>query len=100
VTVRYRGDYDGLGELMRSGEMQQAMRQVAEDAMEYAASTAPVRTGDYKAHFSVTVTGEGGKHGNRAEADVVNDSDHAVLVEWTDGYRTLQNAAERLALLE
>jgi hypothetical protein len=95
--VRYEPDHAGLGELLRSGEMQQVMRGVAGTAMADAVATAPFRTGEYKSSFSVHVTDAGGRKGDRAEADVINDSGHAVLVEWTDDFHTLRNSAERLA---
>lgn len=95
--MRYEPDHAGLGELLRSAGMQEVVRGVAGTAMADAVATAPFRTGEYKSSFSVHVTDAGGRKGDRAEADVINDSGHAVLVEWTDDFHTLRNAAERLA---
>lgn len=99
MTVRYTASYTGLGELMRGEEMQAVMREVAEKGMEFAQSIAPVHTGEYLDSFEVTVTGEGGPAGDRAEAQIVNTSDHAVEVEWQDGHKVLTRTLGALSAL-
>jgi hypothetical protein len=99
VSVRYKPDYKGTGELMNGPEMQAVMREVALAGMASAVAAAPVRTGDYKSRFRVTVEAHGGVHHDRAEARIVNDSDHSVLVEWVDDYHTLRDAAGELGVL-
>lgn len=96
MTVRYKPDYAGMHDLMNGPEMQAMLRGVAEQGMADAIVRAPVRTGDYKAHFSVTVQADGGIHKDRAEALIVNNSGHAVLVEWHDEFHTLRDAAAEL----
>lgn len=99
MTVRYSADYEGTGELMRSPEMQAVVREVAEKAMAYAESISPEYTGEYKASFEVTVTDRGGLRNDRAEAQLVNTSDHAVNVEWQDGYHVLTRTLGALGTL-
>lgn len=89
MTVRYTASYSGLGELMRGEEMQAVVREVAEKGMAFAQSVSPVRTGEYLDSFEVTVTGDGGPGNDRAEAQIINTSDHAVEVEWRDGHKVL-----------
>lgn len=99
MTVRYRADYRGTGELMNGPEMQAVLRQVAEKGKAFAAGISPERTGEYKASFEVTVQSHGGVHGDRAEAQIVNTSDHAARVEWQDGYHVLARTADTLGAL-
>lgn len=99
MSARYKPDYKGTGELMNGPEMQAVMREVALAGMASAVAAAPVRTGDYKSSFRVTAGSHGGVHHDRAEARVVNDSDHSVLVEWVDEFHTLRDAAEELRAL-
>lgn len=99
--MRYSADYDGLRALMKGPEMQAVVREAAEKAMAYAVSISPEKTGEYKSSFEVTVTADGGVNppGARAEAQLVNTSDHAVDVEWRDGYHVLARAAGALGTL-
>lgn len=99
MTVRYKPDYTGTGELMNSPEMVEVMRQVAEKGIPFAESISPERTGEYKSSFEVTSRSHGGVHGDRAEAQVVNTSEHAAHVEWQDGYHVLARTAEALRTL-
>lgn len=93
MTIRYKADYAGTGDLMRSPEMVAVMEAVAERGAALARSMAPERTGEYRASITVTSMRRGGPHGDRAEADIVADSDHAAYVEWRDGYHVLARAA-------
>lgn len=98
MTVRYAGSYSGIGQIMRSEDMQALVRQVAEKAMGFAIDLSPERTGEYKSSFEVQVSADGGPSGRpRAEAVLVNTSDHAVNVEWQDGFLVLNRT---LAALE
>lgn len=91
MTVRYRADYAGTRQLMKSAEMQAVVREVAEKGKAYAESIAPVgdpledpHSGEYKSSFEVNVTDEGGINppGVRAEAQLINTSAYAAAVEW------------------
>lgn len=104
MTTRYVGSYSGIGQIMRSEDMQELVRQVAEKAMGFAVELAPVgdpRTdphpGEYKASFEVQVSADGGLRNDRAEAILVNTADHAVDVEYKDGHLVLNRT---LAALE
>jgi hypothetical protein len=99
MTVRYRANYQGTGELMNSPEMVAVMRQVAEKGVPFARSISPVDTGEYEASFEVTSQSHGGVHGDRAEAQIVNTSDHAARVEWQDNYHVLARTADALGTL-
>lgn len=94
--ISYKRDEAGTRELMNGPEMQAVMRQVADEAMPRAVALAPVRTGEYKSSFSVLVHEGGGIHHDRAEALIINDSAHAVLVEDWDEFHTMRDAAEAL----
>lgn len=105
MSFEYKPSSAGLRQLMNGTEMQEMLRGVAEQGMADAIVRAPVYSGkprkgvvpgEYKAHFSVTVQTDGGVHHDRAEALIVNDSAHSVLVEWHDEFHTLRDAAEEL----
>jgi hypothetical protein len=90
--IRYKKDLKGTNELMRSPGVRDFLRSVAEAAIPVAESISPERTGDYKESFRVE-TGEVNQGGLRAAAFLRNVSDHAVLVEWHDGYHVLARVA-------
>lgn len=103
MTVRYEPDRDGIGELMRGLEMQDAMREAAADILERAEATAPVGTppgdphpGMYRSGFGLTVTGDGGPAHDRAEGRVENDAEDSLLVEDWDQFHTLERAMKSL----
>lgn len=101
MTLKYVGSYSGMGALMRGEEMQAVMREVAGKGQEFAESISPEHTGEYRSSFEVTVTGEGGviPPGGRAEAQLMNTSDHAVNVEWQDGFHVLGKTLDYLGTL-
>jgi hypothetical protein len=99
MATRYTASYSGLGELMKGPEMQAVMQQVAEKAMGFAIDISPERTGEYKSSFEVTVSAAGGPKGDRAEAQLMNTSDHAVNVEWQDNYHVLGRTLDALGSL-
>lgn len=98
MTVRYVKNKKGIGQLMNAPEMVAVMRQVAESGIAYAESISPERTGEYKGSFEVTAHDHGGLHSDRAEAQLINTSDHAVNVEWQDNYHVLSRTAEQLKI--
>lgn len=91
--ISYKADFAGTGELMRSAEMEAAMKSAAQKGRIFAESISPHRTGDYAASFSVSSTRRGGVHHDRAAAYLINNSDHALLVEVVDGYHVLARTA-------
>lgn len=114
MTVRYKADYRGTGQLMNSPEMVEVMRQVAEKGMAYAKSISPVGDPDedphpglYQESFEVTAQAHGGFHGDRAEAQIVNTAEYAAALEWgngafppySHGYHVLARTAAALGTL-
>ena len=97
----FRLNYAGVGELLRSTEMVAEMARRAELVKAEAEVTAPYDPQSagphYKDEFFVEVTDHGGIHGDRAEAAVTNNSDHALLVEYLNGDRTLGRALDAAA---
>lgn len=93
--VRYEMNFPGLGRVMRGPGMQAMLRTEAERGKQYAELIAPVETGDYKSSFRVSSESRGkGRWKDRAVGYLFNDSDHAVLVEFRDDYRTLGIVAD------
>jgi hypothetical protein len=82
-------DYEGVGELLRSVEMESEMRRRAEHGMAFAEAIAPVgnprsdpHSGRYAASFRVTSSRRGGFKHDRASAVIENDSPEAYMVEY------------------
>ncbi|OLT13005.1 hypothetical protein BJF79_03640 [Actinomadura sp. CNU-125] len=94
--TRFRASYKGIGQMIRSPEMQAEMRRRAEKVAATAEATAPVDSGDYKGSFQVTSGPRGGVRKNRAYGRVTNTSNHAVYVEYgtsrTPARSTLRDA--------
>jgi len=96
---RYRADYSGIGEMLRSPEMQKAMHLIAKKVEARAKAIAPVETGEYRNSFEVSsgvdVSADGER---RAYGRVTNTSDHAFQVEYggksTPKYRVLGKALD------
>lgn len=91
----FRANDSGLQALLRSELIQRKMLEVAEKVTTAAEAAAPVDVaghppGEYKASFRTEVviepTGRG-RYGSvpRAIGKVINDSDHAVFVEFGNG---------------
>lgn len=97
--ITYKPSYTGLRALMNGPEMQAMLRQVAEKGVPFAQSVSPARTGEYRGSFRVETRANGGVHGDRAEAKIINDSPHAARVEWQDGYHVLNRTAAALGSL-
>lgn len=90
--IRYKPDYEGLGQVMRSQEMAAMLHHKAEEGRQYAEAIADSfrRTGEYASSFSVSSSERGsGRYTDRAEARLTNSSGHALLVEYQDDYRVL-----------
>jgi hypothetical protein len=82
-------DYRGIGEMLRSVEMEAEMRRRAERALAFAEAIAPVgdpssdpHSGRYAASFRVTSSRRGGFKHDRASAVLENDSPEAYMVEY------------------
>lgn len=98
-----KGDYDGVGEMLRAPWMQAEMKARAEKVKARAIATAPdaplVGEG-YKFEFRVeSGVKENSKGTRRAYGRVVNGSDHAIYVEYGGGrtshaHRTLGKALD------
>lgn len=97
--MRYTPNYSGTGQIMNSPEMVEVMRVKAELGKDLAESISPERTGDYRASFEVAADSGGGIRGDRAEAQLVNTSGHAVNVEWQDNYKVLTRTLGALEAL-
>lgn len=96
ARAKFRASYKGIGEILRSPQMQREMKTRAERVQAKAEALAPVETGDYAGSFRVEVELRAGKT-RRAVAKVINDSPHATYVEWgtsrTPRYRVMGRAA-------
>lgn len=101
-AVTFKASYSGIGEMLRSPEMQAAMRQFGEKVKARAEANAPVgdpsedpHAGRYKASFYVT-TGVQHRKTSRAYAEVGNTAPEALTVEYgtsdTDAHHTLLDA--------
>lgn len=100
--VRYTPSISGTNKIMISEEMAAYLDGLGQQGAKFAEAIAPEVTGEYKRSFTVETVRRGGPRKNRAEARVINTSDHAMAVEYTDsgGHRTLGRTVdyvERLA---
>ncbi len=94
--AKFRGDYKGIGKMLRSKQMQREMETRAERVKSKAEGLAPRDSGRYADSFKVeTGVREGRKP--RAVSKVVNDAPNAPYVEWgtskTPRHRTMGRAA-------
>lgn len=89
--IRYERDIAGTNELMNGAEMVALVRAAAEAGAKYAAGIAPRESGEYADAFRVETSTKAGPKHDRAEARLVNDSDHARAVEYVNkgGHRVL-----------
>lgn len=105
MATTFNASYTGIGQLIRSAEMQQAMRQMAEKIKTKAESTAPVggprndpHAGRYRDSFKVESGRDGGRKKDRAYGRVVNDAPEAFYIEYgssrIEAHHTLLNAAQ------
>jgi hypothetical protein len=105
VGAKFNASYSGIGELLRSPQMEAAMRARAEAIKTKAEATAPVgdpksdpHPGRYRDSFKVESGRDGGRKRDRAYGRVLNDSPEAFYVEYgsskIDARHTLLNAAQ------
>jgi hypothetical protein len=96
--VTFQPNYDGIGQMLRSREMEAEMLRRAEQGKAFAEAIAPFdehsKDGThYKDAFRVESTTEGGIHHDRTEAKLINDDRAAFFVEFgtktTPRHRTL-----------
>ncbi len=96
ARAKFRASYKGIGEILRSAQMQREMEARAERVKAAGEAIAPVDTGTYAASFRVESGVREGKT-KRAVATVINDAPHATLVEWgtskTPRHRVMGQAA-------
>lgn len=83
----FQASYRGIGELLRSAEMEAEMVRRAEKVKAAAEAIAPYDPDStdgthYKDAFRVESTRRGGLHQDRAAASVVNDDDAAFFIEF------------------
>lgn len=83
--IRYEKNIAGVNELMNGPEMVALLARVAESGGKYAAGISPHGTSigeHYADSFRVETSTKSGPKHDRAEARLVNDSDHATAVEY------------------
>lgn len=104
VAARFTLSRKGVGDLLRSPEIEAEMLRRAELIKSIAQGTSPIGTtrdphpGEYKESWGTTSTARGGVNRDRATATVYNTADHARFVEYgTDkvpAHHTLLRAAQ------
>lgn len=82
--IKYRPDIAGTNELMNGPEMVAVLRTAAENGAKYAAGISPRRSNVYAESFRVETAVKAGPRHDRAEAKLINDSAHAVGVEFVN----------------
>jgi hypothetical protein len=101
--MSFTPNYKGIGEMLRSKSMLDAMVFRAEKIKTVAEAIAPFDPGSkdgthYRDAFRVETSTHGGIHKDRAEAKVVNDDAAAFYIEYgtedTPRFRTLGKAAD------
>ena len=98
MANQFNADYRGIGELLKSPEMQAAMHAKAERVAEAARATAPVgdaitdkHPGEYRDGFEVS----SGTNRTRAYGRVENNVGHAAAVEFGNGRTQPANRARK-----
>ncbi|WP_406326675.1 hypothetical protein OG784_27380 [Streptomyces sp. NBC_01617] len=109
---KYRGNFDGIGRLLKHPGVQLACRRAALEVKEAAEARAPVgnpdsdrHSGLYKRSFDVIPIEKNvpwrGKPRRRAGARVINTAPHALVVEYGNGvtprHAVFQKAIEDVA---
>lgn len=80
--IRYEKNIAGVNEVMNAPEMVALLARVAEQGAQYASGISPRDKDEYASAFRVETATKSGPRHDRAEARIVNDSDHAAAVEW------------------
>lgn len=89
--MTFKANYEGIGEMLNSKYMQEAMRRRADRGKEYAESVSPTDDGEdghpglYKSSFVVSSGSHGGEKHDRAYALLENTSPEAPYVEHGNG---------------
>lgn len=105
MASKFRGNYAGIGEMIKSPEMVRAMEHIANQIKDHAVAAAPVsrkskHSGRYKNSFSVSSGPDGGWRKNRAYGRVSNTAPEAFYVEYGTtkmaAMHILLNAAKRV----
>lgn len=92
ARIKYSKSISGTNKLMTSPQMLAFLLTRAQAGLAYAQAVAPRESGDYAEAFEIgRARRRGGPRKNRAEVELVNTSDHASAVEWTNsgGHRVL-----------
>lgn len=96
----FTASYRGIGQLLRSSEMQAEMLRRAARAKVYAQATAPRETGQFATSFTTHVVARGGAHRDRAEAVLANTDPAGLAIELgtrrTPAHRTLRKALDAM----
>jgi len=101
-AITFKASYTGIGQMLRSPDMQAAMRRLAEKVKARAEANAPVgdpsedpHAGRYKSSFYIS-TGVQHRKTSRAYAEIGNTAPEALTVEYgtadTDAHHTLLDA--------
>jgi hypothetical protein len=106
--AEYVPDHSGVGQFLRSRQMQEMLLAVANRIKDEAITRSPVgeetreREVHYRDSFHTAVVERGGATGDRAEAQCWNDSPQASFVEWgrygVEPYHTLLRASAEVRL--
>lgn len=88
--MTFKANYVGIGEMLCSEGMQEAMRKRAEHGKEFAEAISPVdetgpHPGRYKESFTVEADVREGHETRRAVGRLVNSAPEAPYVEWGNG---------------
>lgn len=96
----FRASYRGIGEMLRSTEMQAEMLRRADLGKAYAEAIAPRHTGQFAASFQTSVTARGGHHHDRAAATLSNTDPDGLVIEvganGRPGHHTLAKALDAM----
>lgn len=105
MAAKFRASFSGIGEMIRSPEMEKEMARRARRIKDRAEATAPVgdpstdpHSGRYRDSFRVESGRNGGFKKDRAYGRVLNDAPEAFYVEYgtskIEARHTLLNAAQ------
>jgi hypothetical protein len=94
--ARFKGNYKGIGQILRSVQMQREMEQRAKPIKARCVATSPRDTGAYASSFRIETGIRPGRK-PRAESKVINSDPAAPYVEWgtsrTPRHRVMGKAA-------
>lgn len=94
--TRFKGDYKGIGKLLRSAQMQREMENRADPIKQRCEADSPRDSGQYAESFRIETGVRGGKK-PRAQSKIINSAPNAAYVEWgtsrTPRFRVMGKAA-------